>query len=705
MLDTTRYTTPQNTLSKEELTPLQSEATDITSSNAIVEATTTYTIVSLADTTTTLTSTEFTTTEIPSTSSTTTEQPTFYCKCPTLCDKVSSLMNSNGDLLNPEYYGEWRKRDGVTYLFGNEALSWDGAWSKCCSLGMKPLSLETMQKLSTVEGFFNNWALNIKFWTSGAFTECNGTKASSLVWCSINNFNFDTNIWHSSGTKDNSMGICVSATFEQGQFRARREMCSKFFAFACESGIGDPVQLLQNGCSAPQACIKNTSIFSGNELTQEPSLVRGSFIATCGKFYYFSRLKKSWSGARNYCCSLGMDLASISLSSRRDCVAKIHTEYSTRLNESYWISGRRTNIPGKHYWCSENSYLYPGEVDWASGFPKNEHECVLSAFNPSSGKVEFRTANCEEEMLFMCMAYAFDGIPKVQVYVECARSLRLATDEEDALLAYFGPPPSLKLMCYARCMGQRYKKILDNSLNLPNMFRYIEDAFNETDLQAAYKILMTCSRQSPTLSSCEYPYYALKCVMINGYQLVQRVLNAAISNPDTIPPMLFCQPDYHFCDIIQQNCTANVTLITQLTSTRKTDIGELVTLPNSITYFIAKRLPPSFTYYDALYYCCSIGKHLLELDSVKKLTDLFLLDSSLQTQSSTVVGPLAENGNGDLSSWCSSGSPVPTALFPGGTVPKNPCYKSSSCLFLDLQTTTLSYSHCNTSLQSFFICE
>ncbi|CAB3360278.1 Hypothetical predicted protein [Cloeon dipterum] len=98
---------------------------------------------------------------------------------------MENVTNSKGEILNPDTFGEWKRVNSLTYLFGNE-LPWE-------------------------RDFFKDWQCNTKFWTSGIVSECNGTKLSSLVWCSSYNFYFDENIWHLNETQSNVIEICCYA--------------------------------------------------------------------------------------------------------------------------------------------------------------------------------------------------------------------------------------------------------------------------------------------------------------------------------------------------------------------------------------------------------------------------------------------------------------------------------------------------------------
>ncbi|XP_065352908.1 uncharacterized protein LOC135947864 [Cloeon dipterum] len=329
--------------------------------------------------------------------------------------------------------------------------------------------------------------------------------------------------------------------------------------------------------------------------------------------------------------------------------------------------------------------------------------------NQSSGKLELKTADCEQEQQFMCSAYHKHHTRAVQIWWDCLKSFGLKTDDEDALLNVFGPPPSSTLLCYGRCMGQKYQKILDNTVNTQSVLRYLEDQIkDEKVLQDAYKLVEQCIHFNET-RLCEFTYLVLKCIMTNAYQLVQGLMANAISNSVMIPPPIMCLPNYHFCNETS-DCVVNNSLTIQLTASGKTDIGDLVTLPSNKAYFIGKRLPLNFLYQDAKSYCCSVGKRLLELESAKELQEIFLFDTSITAFNRTVIGPMAEDGNGDLVAWCSSGAPIPKELFPNATVPKNPCFKISNCPFLNIQNksvppvATIAYYDCLTTVP-FFICE
>ena len=41
-------------------------------------------------------------------------------------------------------------------------------------------------------------------------------------------------------------------------------------------------------------------------------------------------------------------------------------------------------------------------MNWASNYPKAGEDCASYEINPSTGKPEIKTGNCDEEKRFMC---------------------------------------------------------------------------------------------------------------------------------------------------------------------------------------------------------------------------------------------------------------------------------------------------------------
>ncbi|XP_059473445.1 uncharacterized protein LOC132195453 isoform X2 [Neocloeon triangulifer] len=659
-----------------------------------------------------------TTTTIPTTATSTvpiTTQPP--CSCPKNCDPQKNLTDADNQIIDPEVYGAWENVGNTTFIFGGEPMVWLSAWQKCCSLGMKPISFESIQKLGSVGEKFKNWPHNSRFWTSGTSMGCtNGT----FVWCANDNRNFENGMWHSKkqpAEQQVSGDVCVSASFENGAFLLRDQLCSKRFAFACESLMQNPGEFLQNGCPASGLCnSQDVKILTSNGLTQETGPMKGTFQARCGKFYYFSRVKKTWENARNYCCSMGMDLESLYLSEKRECIAQIFRKLPARLNDtdSYWSSGRSTKYPGKHFWCSADMYFYRQEILWGYGFPKKEHDCVFLSFNKTTNVTELGTAPCEEEKLFLCSAGSNNNTEAVKKWWECKETYGLYHDEEDILLTFTPTMPANHLLCYARCIGQNYKKFLDKKPNGQNILRLFEDALkNETELQSAYAAYEKCTSITSN-NRCDSAYLILRCVLMTQYQMVQYLMAYTIKTATNnyFPSTLMCEPNYQYCDV-NYFCAKNSTLVDQLKSAGKNEIGKLVTVSNGAKYFVGRNNSgfPKLSYEVTYSYCCSIGMKLLEVENVTELEALLLLDPTLRPDIWTTVGPIKENENGDLSFWCSSGAKIPETLFPMKKTPTDPCYKSSKCLFLRMMSenmapeNSLHYSDCESTAVQFFLCK
>ncbi|XP_059469427.1 uncharacterized protein LOC132193075 [Neocloeon triangulifer] len=646
----------------------------------------------------------------PSTVETSTTTLPPLCNCPA-CVK-QNVVSSGISFKDPETYGEWTSVDNITYLFGGSPMIWSNAWQKCCSYGMTLISFESLQKLKRVGEKLQNWPYNTRFWTSGTSKGCT---SGSFVWCSSNNPQFDAGIWHANqpDEKNISAGVCVSTSLENGTFLLNDDFCSNRYAFACESAqMANPGELLQNGCPPNQNCGNNMiglPTYNSDQLIYEPGPIRGTFSSSCGLTYYISRMKKSWADARNYCCSIGMDLASVNLIEKIDCLSQVFTKFPTRLNEtSYWSSGRATKIPGKHYWCSTESYVYPQETVWAKDFPKNEHTCIVIAFNTAINSTELQTAFCEEEKPFICSASALSALVAQRMWYDCSTTYGLAKDEEDELLQFSLTLPVQRLMCYARCIAHYHHKIADTRINGPNILQVLEQLqLTPAELQGAYVGYEKCENTVLPMnySRCLFTYMVARCALANGYLVMQKMLTFSTGSlRQFLPSTLPCDPNYQYCDT-GLPCVQNAALIGQLKTTGKTDIGTLVSLPSGANYCIVKR-EVKFLYSSAYSYCCSIGMKLIEIDNMKKLDDLLQFDPTLRPLNLTVVGPLKEDENGEPSKWCSSGASIPLALFPQGKIPKDPCFKRTNCLFLNLNAdNTLLYDNCEYTSVSFFVCE
>ncbi|XP_065350685.1 uncharacterized protein LOC135946403 [Cloeon dipterum] len=100
-----------------------------------------------------------------------------YCQF----DNIHTATYENEDqiLVKPYRLGEWKTACGVRYLIPKEKMNWDGALEHCCKLGMRLLTLQSVEKLSCLDGVLSDDETT--YWTSGTNGNCSNQR---FRWCS-----------------------------------------------------------------------------------------------------------------------------------------------------------------------------------------------------------------------------------------------------------------------------------------------------------------------------------------------------------------------------------------------------------------------------------------------------------------------------------------------------------------------------------------
>ncbi|CAB3380487.1 Hypothetical predicted protein [Cloeon dipterum] len=79
----------------------------------------------------------------------------------------------------PYQLGEWKTACGVRYLIATREMNWDMALDYCCSLGMRLLTVQSVEKLSCLDGVLSDNGTG--YWTSGTKGGCSNHR---FRWCS-----------------------------------------------------------------------------------------------------------------------------------------------------------------------------------------------------------------------------------------------------------------------------------------------------------------------------------------------------------------------------------------------------------------------------------------------------------------------------------------------------------------------------------------
>ncbi|CAB3380488.1 Hypothetical predicted protein [Cloeon dipterum] len=109
---------------------------------------------------------------------------------------TATFENQEQILLKPYLLGEWKTACGVRYLIAKKEMFWDSALEYCCSLGMRLLTLQSVEKLACLDGVLSDNGST--YWTSGTNGGCSNKR---FRWCSPEikdfikpSFNLDENM-------------------------------------------------------------------------------------------------------------------------------------------------------------------------------------------------------------------------------------------------------------------------------------------------------------------------------------------------------------------------------------------------------------------------------------------------------------------------------------------------------------------------------
>jgi len=127
----------------------------------------------------------------------------------------------------------------MSFNFFMIKVSWDQNWKTCCSLGMTPLSLDTVQEQQCLSNLTNsNLTGNYNYWSGGTQQGCRG----SWRWCGggVVVKGIDDLVQWEKGQPDNKGGRqdCVHLKNQVGSglFLTDRN-CTDKYIFACKVNL------------------------------------------------------------------------------------------------------------------------------------------------------------------------------------------------------------------------------------------------------------------------------------------------------------------------------------------------------------------------------------------------------------------------------------------------------------------------------------
>lgn len=130
----------------------------------------------------------------------------------------------------------------------------------------------------------------------------------------------------------------------------------------------------------------------------------------------------NWTEAVEYCCSIGMNLLTVSLVGKQSCLYDVLTkcfwtsDNSYKImtvnwklapyeqNVEYWTSGNDLDCPGRFRWCASSFKDFAKDsLNWLE--PKSNGSCVyVQLKNDSAGDPHLGTGDCAQKRRFICEA-------------------------------------------------------------------------------------------------------------------------------------------------------------------------------------------------------------------------------------------------------------------------------------------------------------
>ncbi|CAB3381657.1 Hypothetical predicted protein [Cloeon dipterum] len=421
------------------------------------------------------------------------------------CSKNASLIDSNGNVKESKKYGKWTVACSKNYLFSNRVGTWQQSLDFCCSLGLRPISFRSALEFQCFSNLTkSNWTLNWNYWTAGRamgawgrWAWCSGSQAVPLT----DGINWAT------GQPDNSNpeDLCVHLQVDRngtGVYLTDRN-CSHKYVIACQS---DVVQS-NPSCTepiCPTSCLKNETFFVNS--TIKDLYIHGSWNTACGKEYLFSSKITNWLDAWNYCCSLGMKLATISDFGEMNCLSKMVNKYpaavySKQMDREFWTSGSNLGCAGPHYWCSDGEKLKTdGLPYWKGGQLPAEAagNCIfIYLANVTANATVLGADACTAQKQFLCEVLE-SGNKSEQIKRSCQETWEVTDQEIDGQIlnsSALTAPTKINLKCYIKCCGKRGIAIKSGQLASEKIIRDLEDQIfdNLNLLQSSFEGYGKCS--------------------------------------------------------------------------------------------------------------------------------------------------------------------------------------------------------------------
>ncbi|XP_065343093.1 uncharacterized protein LOC135941463 [Cloeon dipterum] len=586
------------------------------------------------------------------------------------CKKRSTLFDANGNIKDGEKYGNWTRTCNKLYLYSGKLGTWQQNWDFCCRLGMHPIWFSSASDFECLSNSTKvNWTLNYNYWTAGRamgtwgrWAWCPGAVnlPDSLSWApgQPDNNQTNENCLHLQVTK-NSSGVLLSD-----------RNCSHKYVMACQ---GDAMMASNcNKPNCPMECTQNESFFENGIL--KDLFVHGQWNAGCGKDFLFSAAILDWLGAWNYCCSVGMKLASIEALEELSCLTNMVAKYPRAVypdqcGRDFWTSGTNRGCPGAHFWCSENEKLNKEELaNWKNGQMPSESadQCIfINLSNSTLSETYLGTDYCTEQKPFLCEALQ-PGNKSVQIARSCSEIWNVTDDEvNDIIMNPSGDVVNQRrnLKCYLRCCGKKGHVLKSGSLVTDEILRNLEDltADDPQAMQDGFQNFDSCTSIQST-DECHLMAQMFQCGKKNAPDLTLGLVTAIKGDATaSVTATGGIKTAGRVCPLYPAaSCVPNQTYIDQLKNTGSSLGGGVMTTSNGKKYFMkyVNGITPAQAEAD---YCCVLGSHLVIFESLEDFK-AFMQSWQDGTQHWAILGPSFDNGDG-TDSWCLNFKKMPVGMI------------------------------------------
>ncbi|XP_059470253.1 mucin-2-like [Neocloeon triangulifer] len=297
--------------------------------------------------------------------------------------------------------GTFSRACNKTFFFGSNPVSWSDSYAECQKFGMVSMGIGSpdKQKCATEAASSDSKTANQTYWTSGH--KKNATCPKTYAMCDVDKIIgpdvSDILSWVSLLGEDPDKDFCLSMAIMAGAPSGlSNAFCNKKLNIMCEPKCTKP--------TCPKTCQKNASLFDAKGQLINSShyglLLTSSYKNTT---YLFSSSTATWQEAWDFCCKIGMKLASIESVAENNALGAL---VKGRSNMKYhWISLTQVDCVGTWYFCSTNTFVEKGMVVWGTSQPDNYkgvENHVVVVLNTTLGSAKLNDQNLNNKYPFLC---------------------------------------------------------------------------------------------------------------------------------------------------------------------------------------------------------------------------------------------------------------------------------------------------------------